>query len=117
MAVASHTYHSLSSGFKYFFAMDETYYDISRELLRSEQYEFDLSMLYFRGVDILSHCAMHYSHLVNDPEISTEERARYGDVVKNYYIYTDTRLAELLEVLPEGTNILIMSDHDVCALR
>ncbi|MFC1938098.1 alkaline phosphatase family protein [Chloroflexota bacterium] len=36
---------------------------------------------------------------------------RYRDVIKHFYMKVDSAIGRLIEKMPEGTNILIVSDH------
>jgi len=40
-----------------------------------------------------------------------EPGSKYIDTIKNYYIYLDKRIGELLNILDENTKIMIVSDH------
>lgn len=111
MALTPHAKHLLQSEFKYSYAMDETYLDVSRRILEKQPDSFDLLMFYFRGVDIISHCALKYSDLIDNSEADKTEKEKFKDVIKNYYIYTDQLLGSLLEKIPEDYNIIVLSDH------
>ncbi|MBU1974048.1 MAG: alkaline phosphatase family protein [Nanoarchaeota archaeon] len=50
--------------------------------------------------------------------VSTEEQASHGfslrgqeDALKNYYIYLDKQLAEMMKMLPEDAVVIVVSDH------
>lgn len=70
-----------------------------------------LSAVYLRGVDFVQHFFWQYS----DPEpfqgVTEEDTAAYGEVIDNYYVYTDRVLGRLLDALGDDVNVMIVSDH------
>ena len=74
-------------------------------------YSPDLSAVYLRGVDFVQHFFWQYS----DPEpfggVPEPYLEAYGDVIDNYYVYSDRLLGGLLDALGDDVNILIVSDH------
>ena len=69
------------------------------------------SAVYLRGVDFVQHFFWQYA----DPEpfgaIPEESILAYGEVINNYYEYTDVLLGRLLEALGDDVNIIVVSDH------
>ncbi|MCK4410188.1 MAG: alkaline phosphatase family protein, partial [Candidatus Eisenbacteria sp.] len=69
------------------------------------------SAVYLRGVDFVQHFFWKYA----DPEpfggVPEEDISAYGEVIDNYYIYTDTLLGRLLEALGDDVNVIVVSDH------
>jgi len=70
-----------------------------------------LSAVYLRGVDFVQHFFWQYS----DPEpfggVPAEDIERYGEVIDNYYVYTDRLLGRLMESFGGDVNVIIVSDH------
>jgi hypothetical protein len=60
MRTAAYRHHQLKSELKYLISLDETVRKIAFYSL-SHVTGLDLFSLYFRGVDIMSHCALQYS--------------------------------------------------------
>jgi len=69
------------------------------------------SAVYLRGVDFVQHFFWKYA----DPEpfggVSEEDISAYGEVIDNYYVYTDDLLGRLLEALGDDVNVIVVSDH------
>jgi predicted AlkP superfamily phosphohydrolase/phosphomutase len=80
---------------------------VTRKLLTDKPWDF--GMVVFRGVDLIP----HYFRKHMDPEHPQHQRCdpRYRDAIANMYIRTDEAMAEVLKVIPEGTAIMMMSDH------
>ncbi len=74
-------------------------------------YRPTLSAVYLRGVDFVQHFFWQYA----DPEpfggVPEENISAYGEVIDNYYVYTDALLGRLLEALGDDVNIIVVSDH------
>jgi hypothetical protein len=75
------------------------------------RYDPNFSAIYLRGIDFVQHFFWQYS----DPEpfgsVTPEDIRAYGDVIPNYYRYTDRLLGRLLESVGDDTNVLLVSDH------
>jgi predicted AlkP superfamily phosphohydrolase/phosphomutase len=110
MKNAHYKRHQLMSEFKYLYAQDES---VRRLMLfcLNKFVQPDFFALYFRGIDIISHCALKYAVENRDPSITDEEAARFGRTVYEYYQYLDSILGEIINSLSPGTNIMIVSDH------
>lgn len=102
--------HQLMSEFKYLYAMDESVKRIALYCLEHLS-QPDLLALYFRGIDIISHCALHYAPQHRDASVSDEEASRFGDTVNAYYRYTDALLGEMISAVSGDTAVLVVSDH------
>ena len=83
--------------------------DVFAELLRTRRPEFAAILL--NQVDYVSHFYWKYSTPRLFPEVSDEDAARYGEVVDEIYLETDRCLAKILSVLPDGADVMIVSDH------
>ncbi|RJQ16214.1 MAG: hypothetical protein C4560_09765 [Nitrospiraceae bacterium] len=74
-----------------------------------ENYEWDFFMIVFSVLDIVQHGYWQYM----DPAftgISAEDRKKFGNVIRDFYIKTDGLLGDLLEKVKDK-NLIIMSDH------
>jgi len=93
------------------FRADSIYHRVGIELLRSEP-PSDLFSIYFGGADVVGHRFWRYSYpdLYRHPP-SDAEVAALGHVLERYYGYLDSIVGELVEAAPEGTDVLIVSDH------
>ena len=75
-----------------------------------EKQDFDFLTLYLRGIDIASHtfwdCMEPKSF-----DVSQEDIHKYGNVIKDYYIYCDGVIGRLLQRIDRDTIVLVVSDH------
>ena len=110
MRTAAYRHHQLKSELKHLISLDETVRKIAFYSL-SHVTGLDLFSLYFRGVDIMSHCALQYSEWNKYATVDSEERRKYGKAVSEYYCYMDTVLGELLKETGHDTSLIIASDH------
>jgi predicted AlkP superfamily phosphohydrolase/phosphomutase len=110
MKDAHYARHQLMSEFKYLYAMDESVKGIALYCL--EQFpQPDLLALYFRGIDIISHCALQYAPHNRDASISDEEVRQFGGAVDAYYRRSDAMLGEIIGAVSRDTAVLVVSDH------
>ncbi|MCI0657171.1 MAG: alkaline phosphatase family protein, partial [Acidobacteria bacterium] len=71
---------------------------------------FDLTAIYFEGIDLVGHRFQHY----RPPKmqmVSSQEFAEFHNVVTAYYIYQDRLLGELVRQAGAGTTVMVISDH------
>jgi tetratricopeptide (TPR) repeat protein len=71
---------------------------------------FDLTAIYFEGIDLVGHRFQHY----RPPKmqmVSSQEYAEFQNVVTAYYIYQDRLLGELVRKAGAGTTVMVISDH------
>jgi len=110
MKDAHYERHQLMSEFKYLYSMDES---VKRMALYCLDHlsQPDLLALYFRGIDIISHCALKYAPYNRDASVTDEDASRFGDTVNAYYRYTDALLGEIVRVVSRDTTVLVVSDH------
>ena len=102
--------HQLMSEFKYLYSLDESVKRMTRFCLR-EFPQPQFLALYFRGIDIMSHCALRYTSWNRDASITDEEVRQFGGAVHQYYCYTDGLLGEVIDAVSGDTTILLVSDH------
>lgn len=102
--------HQLMSEFKYLYALDESVRQIGLFCLGSLP-QPDFAALYFRGIDIISHCALQYTPEHRDASVSDEDVRRFGETVSAYYRYSDAVLRDITGAVSPDTAVLIVSDH------
>lgn len=68
---------------------------------------WDLFVCVFFVLDSVQH---YFWHQMDESHIRQGDN-RYRDVIKDFYIKADSAIGRLLEEIPEGTNILVVSDH------
>lgn len=88
------------------YEMTDMQIELLKELIVNEKWDFFMSVMI--GTDRLQH--MLWRHFDN-----THRRfikySKYKDALKNYYIYLDKRLGEILKLVDDDTIILVVSDH------
>jgi len=77
----------------------------------------DLFMIYLKGLDLVCHRFWKYHEPDKFPEVSEKEILIAGDVIRKYYEYVDEMIAKLVEEVPQGAYVLIVSDHGFRADR
>lgn len=93
------------------FRADAVYTQVALRLLQSKV-PFDVLSVYVGGPDVAGHRFWRYAHpqdFSNPP--SASEIATYGHVIDDYYVHLDHVIDALLRAAPEGTSVLIVSDH------
>ncbi len=110
MKDAHYQRHQLMSEFKYLYAMDESVRGIALYCLE-EFPQPDVLALYFRGIDIMSHCALKYAPHNRDASIGNDEARQFGDAVDAYYRHTDALLGDMTGAVSRDTAVLVVSDH------
>ena len=110
MRTVPYQLHRLQSEFKFIYALDETYRRITLHLMK-RQPETRFLATYFRGVDTSCHCAMRYMPRFPNSGASDEERKKYGNVVEEFYRYTDEIVGEILALASKDTAVVVLSDH------
>jgi predicted AlkP superfamily phosphohydrolase/phosphomutase len=87
---------------------DEVIAATARELLGEG---FDLTLVYLRGPDVVSHPYWKYFLPPETEEVSPEKIQKYGERVPEAYEAVDRLLGDLIAAAPEETNIFVTSDH------
>lgn len=99
------------------------YSDIFCWLLANHRPDFSAAVFY--GTDSLAHIYWKYMEaadasgvsLATEPNeeggrnVTPQDAARYGDVIRDYYRLADSFLAKILSLLPEETTVCVLSDH------
>jgi hypothetical protein len=99
------------------FRADATYERIAQKILRDRE-PYDVTAVYFGGVDVVSHRFWRYMK----PGLFTHKPTRQqvenlGDVIEDYYAYIDGVVARLAELAGPGSRIIVVSDHGFHAGR
>jgi len=68
---------------------------------------WDLFVCVFYVLDSVQHYLWHHM----DKSHIRQGDKRYRDVVKDFYMKVDGAIGRLLQEIPEGTNVLVVSDH------
>jgi predicted AlkP superfamily phosphohydrolase/phosphomutase len=77
-----------------------------KHFLRTKPWQF--FMWVEMGVDRIHHGMWKYM----DPAHPKHEPGnRYQDAIRDYYRYLDGQIGEMLELVPDDTSVLVMSDH------
>lgn len=84
----------------------QKHFHLARHLLTTRPWDF--FMMVEMGIDRIQHAfwkymdAAHPKHEPNHP---------YAEAIREYYIYCDRRIGELLSLFPEETTVVVVSDH------
>jgi len=81
---------------------------ITRYLMREKPW--DLFVVMFEGADSLQHAFWHYFD-EEHPNYQHIEDGLVREAIPNFYIEMDRFVGEIIDSLPEGTTLIIMSDH------
>jgi predicted AlkP superfamily phosphohydrolase/phosphomutase len=88
------------------YAMSRKHFEVVRHYLRNS--EWDYFQFVEIGLDRLQHGFWKY----HDPRHTLHEPGNpYQEVIRDYYLYLDDELGQLLELLDDDTAILVLSDH------
>ena len=71
---------------------------------------WDFTMVVFNGTDTVSHAMWKYmdaSHPLHD----ASKAEKYGNAIRDYYQYVDTKLGRIVDTLDDDTTLVVMSDH------
>ena len=93
------------------YRMNEQHYEICRRLLARRRYDYFMTV--DMGIDRIQHAfwkSMDPRHPKYEPG-NPFERA-----IHDYYVHVDGRLAALLELVPEETVVVVVSDHGAQAM-
>lgn len=93
------------------FRADATYVRVAKDIIETKT-NFDLLALYLGGPDVAGHRFWMYAYpedFTNPPDDKQIEN--FGKVVADHYIYVDRIIGEILDLAPENTEVLVVSDH------
>jgi predicted AlkP superfamily phosphohydrolase/phosphomutase len=86
--------------------MTDKRFALARHLLTTRPWDF--FMMVEMGTDRVHHAfwqymdPRHHRYVPGNP---------FESVIEDYYVHVDRKVGELLEVIPEGTHLLVVSDH------
>ena len=75
-----------------------------------DEYGPEAYMVYFQGPDILEHFFWKYMEPEGMP-VNDDEVALYGNAIRDYYMFMDEILGEIVEMSAEDALIMVCSDH------
>ena len=99
------------------FRADATYLRIALHLARERPLP-NLTLLYFGGPDVVGHRFIRYMN----PDLyqhkpTPEQIQNFGDIIEDYYAYTDRSLGQLIEAYGPETTYFVVSDHGMKAVN
>jgi len=88
------------------YRLADQHFAVCRRLLERERYDYFMTV--DMGVDRIHHAFWKFM----DPAHPKHEPGnRFQQVIHDYYVYIDGRIAELLECVDDDTIVLVVSDH------
>lgn len=88
------------------YVMTEKHFQVFRHLLRTR--EWDFAMMHEIGVDRMHHGFWRFA---DETHAKYEPGNPYQNAIRDYYRFVDKQIGLLVEDLPPGVDILVMSDH------
>lgn len=88
------------------YELAEQRFTLAKHFLTTKPWDF--FMMVEMGVDRIQHGFWKFTD-PNHPKHTPGNK--YLNVIKDYYKYLDKKIGELLDLLPEETNIVVVSDH------
>ena len=94
------------------YRMAGQHYEICRRLLGRQRYDFFMTV--DMGIDRIQHAFWKYM----DPLHPKHEPGHpFANAIHDYYVHVDARIAELLELVPAETIVVVVSDHGAQAMQ
>ncbi|MFW6121528.1 MAG: alkaline phosphatase family protein [Petrotogales bacterium] len=90
------------------YEMTDKRFEVAKHLVTEK--EWDFFMMVEMGPDRMHHAFWAHhdpTHFKHDPE------SPFKKAIKDYYIYLDKKIGELVELLPDETTIMLNSDHGI----
>ncbi|HSG40972.1 MAG TPA: alkaline phosphatase family protein [Thermoanaerobaculia bacterium] len=78
---------------------------------------YDLILLYFRSPDVVSHNEWKYFEPEAFGPIDPRDLAERRGLIPRVYEAVDQEIGRILDAAPEGTNVLVLSDHGFHAAK
>ena len=78
---------------------------------------FDLTLVYFRGPDVVSHPYWKYFQPLEGETVEPQKVEAFGERVPQAYEAADELLGELIAAWPEDSNVIVTSDHGFTAVE
>jgi len=91
---------------KQIYEMTEKRFQVAKHLMQSKNWDF--CMLVEMGPDRIHHGFWKYCDTTHH---KYEPGSQYEDAIKNYYIYLDEKIGEMLELIDDNTAVMLVSDH------
>lgn len=88
------------------YKMTEMQLDLLKETLTKQDWDFFISVMI--GTDRLQHMLWRHFDKTHRKFI---ENSPHKNSLKDYYIYLDKKLGEILELVDENTTVIVTSDH------
>jgi len=88
------------------YEMTDMQINLIKDLVKNEEWDFFMTVMI--GTDRLQH--MLWRHF-DETHRRFIKDSLHKDALKNYYIYVDKRLGEILKLIDEDTTIIVASDH------
>ena len=93
------------------YEMTEKQFKVALHLLKEK--EWDFFMMVEMGVDRIHHGFWKF----HDPKhIKYEPGSKYENAIRDYYLYVDRKVGELLSPIDSETTVLVVSDHGAKAM-
>jgi len=106
IGLAEHKGLDIGSLIKKTYEMTDMQIMLVKDMLANEKWDFFISVMI--GTDRLQH--MLWNHF-DETHRRFVKNSEYKNSLKEYYIYLDKKLGELLELLDENTVVIVASDH------
>ncbi|HEW90937.1 MAG TPA: phosphodiesterase [Thermotogaceae bacterium] len=90
------------------YEMTEKRFEVAKHLVTEKEWNF--FMMVEMGPDRLHHAFWAYhdpTHFKHDPT------SPFRTAIKDYYIYLDKKIGELVQYFPEDTTVMLVSDHGI----
>ncbi|MFH1536866.1 MAG: alkaline phosphatase family protein, partial [Patescibacteria group bacterium] len=98
---------------KAIYTMTEKRFNLFKDFIKTKNNDF--MMMVEMGVDRIHHYMWSY---VDDKHPKYQgEKNKFKDCIKNYYIYIDEKIGEIMKVLDDDTKIMLVSDHGAKAMQ
>ncbi len=94
------------------YAVSDSHHKVLKHLITTQ--EWDLCLYTGYGSDRFHHRLWRF---LDEQHVKYEDDPKYKNVVKDFYIYLDTELGEILKLLPDDTHVVVMSDHGMNRLN
>ncbi len=72
--------------------------------------EWDILTVVFTALDRIQHTFWHFMD-EEHPDFDPSKASAYGDVIEDFYKRLDEVLGEILDIVPDDTNVILVSDH------
>lgn len=98
---------------KAIYLMTEKRFNLFKHFIETKNNDF--MMMVEMGVDRIHHYMWSYVDS-RHPKFQGEDN-KFKDCIRNYYIYLDEKIGEIMQTLPEDCQIMLVSDHGAKAMQ